>query len=404
MAKKEVTKGEQKNADIRRTINVPVQLYRITTNLALYRNAVLAAENILLPQRYQLYQIENMAMLDAHLTAAIQQRKNLILSRKFCVYNSDGSENEEKSKVICKKWFRDYLDLALDSIFWGHSLIQFDDIINVNGEDEFKDVYLVPRIFVKPEFHLVTPDYASQTGDDYLEMPWRNWIIGVGKPRDLGLLLNATPLVIWKKNAIGAWAEYVEKFGNPARIGYTAVRDELTRSNMENMLKNMGTSLYAVLDTDDKVEYKESQNQDAYMVFDMMIQRCNSEISKLILGQTSTMEEKAFTGSAEVHERVLNGYKSLDEQLIYGVNNYQLVPLLNANGFGLEGMSIGCEPEEDFDMQQKAKFAIDLLNTGKYKFAPEYLKENFGVDAIEVAEPEPTTVQTIKNYLDELYS
>jgi Protein of unknown function (DUF935). len=58
-------------------------------------------------------------------------------------------------------------------------------------------------------------------------------------------------------------------------------------------------------DTDDLIELVESNRSDAYNVFDMMIQRCNSEISKLILGQTGTLDEKAYVGSAEVQERVL---------------------------------------------------------------------------------------------------
>ncbi|MFK5283719.1 hypothetical protein ACI3PL_29500, partial [Lacticaseibacillus paracasei] len=60
----------------------------------------------------------------------------------------------------------------------------------------------------------------------YTDEPYSNWCIGVGSKRDLGLLLKLTPLVIWKKNAMGAWAEYIEKFGVPIRVGKTDSLDK----------------------------------------------------------------------------------------------------------------------------------------------------------------------------------
>lgn len=379
------------SADARRVVKIPTSVYRITTDIKRYRDAVTWAEEVHNPQRFQLYQIYNQVVLDAHVTAAITQRKNLTLQKEFYVYNPDGTENDEKTKLIRTKWFRDYLDMCLDSLFYGHSLIQFESIQSVNGVDQFKCVELVPRIYVKPEFHIVTEDYSANTGKDYLELPFFNWCIGVGKPLDLGLLMKVAPLQIWKKNAIGAWSEYVEKFGTPIRVLKSDSSDATTQRAEQEMMQKMGTSFWAILGTDQEFDIKEFNGSDAYQVFDMLIQRCNSEISKLILGQTSTLDEKAFVGSAEVHERVLQSYAWSDEQFIHGVNNYQLIPMLNALGFGLEGMSIGVESEDEFSLIEQSKFDIELLKTGKYSFTPDYIKENYGSEVIPVEEPDTTT-------------
>lgn len=384
-------------ADVRRVVKIPTQVYRITTDIKRYRDAVSWAEDIHNPQRFQLYQIYNQVVLDAHVTAAITQRKNLTLQKEFYVYNADGTENDEKTKLIRTKWFRDYLDLSLDSLFYGYSLIQFESIQNINGIDQFKCIELVPRIYVKPEFHIVTPDYSSQEGQDYLELPFINWCIGVGKPLDLGLLMKVAPLQIWKKNAIGAWSEYVEKFGTPIRVLKSDSSDATTQIAEQEMMQKMGTSFWAILGTDQEFDIKEFQGSDAFQVFDMLIQRCNSEISKLIIGQTSTLDEKAFVGSAEVHERVLQSYSWADEQFINGVNNYQLIPMLNALGFGLEGCYIGVESEDEFSLVEQSKFDIELLKTGKFTFTPKYIKENYGSEVIEVKEPVDNTNQAIKN-------
>jgi len=384
------------NADIRKRITSPTQLYRSRQDIATWRAAVTAAESIYNPQRYMLYKCYNDMVLDAHLTAAINQRKSLTLSKEFEVELND-EESEEYEYIVKQKWFYDFVNYALDSKFYGYSLIQFDSVI----DNVFKAVELVPREYVKPEFHIVTNNYSVNYGTDYLENPYRNWCIGVGEPRDLGLIMKAAPLVIWKKNAMGAWSEFAEVFGTPLRIGKTNVRDEETRANMENMLKNMGVAAYGVFDTDDLIELIESNRSDAHQVYNEMISRCNSEISKLILGQTSTLDEKSFVGSAEVHERILNNIGFQDEIFIENVINAQLVPMMQRLGLLPDGIKICVKSEENMTLEQQSKIDIELLKSGKYKFTPEYLKEKYGSDVIEINEV--GSVQDIKNRLDNLY-
>lgn len=390
-------------ADIRQRIKQETQIYRISTDLQIYRNAVVGAESITNPQRYNLYQVYNQVMIDAHVTSVLSQRKAITLSKEFCVYGPDGEEDDEKTKLIRTKWFHEFLEHCLDSIFWGHSLIQFESIVTVNNIDQFKCADLVPRLYVKPEFHVVTTDYSATTGTDYLEAPYNVWCIGVGKPRDLGLLMKIAPLQIWKKSALGAWAEYVEKFGTPLRILYSDTKDAQSQSEENAMMQNMGTSFYAILGTDQKFDLREFRGQDAFEVFDQMINRCNSEISKLILNQTGTTEEKSFVGSAEVHERVLDTLGWADEKFITSVLNYQLIPLMNAHGFGLDGCIIKVESEDDFSIEDRAKFDIELLKTGKFTFDPEYIKENYGSEVIPVEEPEENPMD-ISNMLKKYYS
>lgn len=392
-------------ADVRTTIKIENQVFRIRTDMQTYRNAVVAAENIHTPQRYLLYQLYEQVIIDSQITSVIQQRKTMSLSKEWCVFNPDGTENEEKTKLIRQKWFNDFLDHSLDSIFYGYSLVQFESIENINGVDQFKCVDLVPRIYVKPEFHIVVNDYAANTGTDYLMPPFDKWVIGVGKPKDLGMLMKLAPLQIWKKNAQGAWAEYIEKFGTPIRVGKTESRDSVTVDNMKNMLKNMGVASWGVFDLTDQIELIETTKTDAYKVYDMMIERCNSEIAKLILNQTGTTDEKSFVGSAEVHERVMQKLGWVDEKFLCDVCNYQLLPLLNSHGFGLDGMHIGVESEEEFSIEQRSKFDIELLKTGKFTFDPEYIKENYGSEVIPVeTQDDPDDVKRVKNKLKSLYS
>lgn len=376
---------------------IQAQIYRISQDIGKWRTALTSAENVNNPQRYWLLQTYNDVVLDAHTTACIQQRKNLTLSRNFCVINKDKSENEQLSEMLESQWFRDFLDLSLDSLFWGYSLIQFDSLVN----DNFNEVNLVPRQFVKPEFSIVTKNWGDTVGIPFKEAPYNEFCIGVGKPRDLGLLNKVAPLVIWKKNALSAWAQHQEIFGSPIRIGKTSSRDKKTTDNMDNMLKNMGVAAWGRFDTSDIIELIESNKSDAYMVFDMMIERCNSEIAKLILGQTGTTAEKSFVGSAEVHERILKQYGENDEHFIENVLNYQLIPMLEGLGIKFNGAKIETEEDDELGLVERSKIDLELLKY--YDIDAEYIEKTYGTPVVKKAMPVDSGVVGVKNKLEQFY-
>ena len=404
MAKKVELIQPKKNKDIVKVIPMPIQIYRQRNDMKNYKDAVASAENWQFPNRYPLLQIYINAVNDAQWSAAFQQRKNLTLCKKFNVLNPDGNVNEEKTKLLQKRWFREYLDLALDSIAWGFSLIQFGDFNKT--EQEFTNIELIPRQFVKPELHIVVPSWGDIEGTDYLTDGWENWVLGIGKPKDLGLLLKAAPLIMWKTSALGAWAEYQSKFGTPFRYVQTDIRDDKTRKNAESMMNDWGVSPWAVFDRDDVVQMLESAKQDAHNVFDAMISRVNSEIAKLVLLQTGTTDEKSYVGSAEVQERILKSLGESDEYLISGWNNYQLVPLLAKHGVLDLGDRIEAEPADALSVIEHSKIDIELVKTGKFTMTPEYIKEIYGSDVISVEEKEPVDKklsEEVKNELAELY-
>lgn len=383
-------------ADLLEFIQKPQQqIYRTQQEIVDFKMAVTTAENNYNPNRYLLYKLYNDVILDSHLSACIQQRKNLTLGRDFKVVGKDGKEIEELTKLIKTKWFRDVLDMSLDSIFWGYSLIQFEDLIN----NSFKCVELIPRLYVKPEKHIVVKAWSDIDGQDYLEEPFVSWCMGVGNPKDLGLLMKAAPLIIWKKNAMGAWSDFQNKFGSPAMIAKTDVSDKASQNKIDEFLANFQRSPYARLPKDSMVEILQTSKQDAHQVFDALIERCNSEISKLILGQTGTTAEKSFVGSAEVHERILGGYGELDEHFIEGVLNYQLIPLMENLGISFNGAKIECDESEDLVALDQIKVDDVLL---KYYDIPESeILDSYG--RVVTKKVAPVVDKGFTNSIDEYY-
>lgn len=403
IVKDEVKKKKPEGANIYDVITYEAQLYRVNQNIQELRNAILAAESVIFPQRYLLYRVYVDAMQDSHLSGCINNYKNLVLSREFNFYKKDGTINEETSKLLKTKWFRDFCSLALDSVFWGFSLIQFGDVT----EDGFSAAQLIPRIYVKPEFHITTPTYTAVTGQDYREEPYKWWVVPVGDDKDLGLLMKASYHAIWKKTALGAWAEYAQIFGVPTRILKTNTKDPATMKAADKMMKNWGASQYLITNGQDELDFREAKRSDAHQVFMELINTCNEEMSKLILGGTGTMEEKAHVGATKAHERGQDRVKHAATFFMESVIEKQLKPILAYHGFPVSDEVCKITDNTDVDPETKVQIDIELIKSAKYKLNPEYIKNTYGseVEEMELTDPvdKEAKPKAIKNALDELY-
>lgn len=389
-------KTKPKAASVTKYIEIPQQLQRVRADAQKFQIALQAAESPLYPNRYLLYQVYQQIVLDGQVEAGMLQRKSKVLAQKFNILNAAGEIDTKKTKLLNNKWFYDFMSLGLDSIFWGYSLIQFSDVVN----DKFESATLVPRIYVIPERGIVRNNTATVTeGVHYHEKPYSNWCLGIGDTKNLGILMKLAPYVIWKKNAMFAWSEFAEIFGSPIRLGKTDVRDDVTRKNMENTLKNMSVATWAVMDLNDEIDLAQASNTDAYQVFNELVERCNTEISKIILGQTGTTDEKAYSGSSKVHEDVS---KIISKQDILNAQfwiNDQLLPMMINLGFDLSGCSFEFDLSESVSLVDKAK--IDSSFMPYFKFNIEYLEKTYGVEID--GEVEDNSPEGVEKKLKNLY-
>jgi hypothetical protein len=393
-----LSKPQPRKANVRDTITFEQQLQRVRQDATKFNIALQAAESPMYPNRFLLTQTYQQIILDAQVQSGLLQRKSKVLSQAIVLRNASGEVDEEKSKLFQTKWFYDFSNLALDAYFWGHSLIQFGPVIN----DSFESVELVPRIYVVPEKDLVRNNTATVTdGVIFTEAPYNNWCIGVGGKNNLGIGMYVAPYVIWKKNALASWAEFAEIFGSPIRIGKTDVRDETTRKNMENMMRNMATAAWAVLDLQDDITLVQASRTDAYQVFDKLTERCNSEITKLILGQTGTTDEKAYAGSANVQANVADMIAKQDILNMEYVINLSLIPMMNRLGFGLDGYKAEYDNTETLPLSEQIKIDAELMK--KYNLNIKYLKNKYNVEIDDIDTKEDKGVVDVANRLKNLY-
>jgi hypothetical protein len=396
-------KKRPKEANIYDVINFEAQLYRVSQNIQNLRTATLQAEAIQFPQRYDLYRVYVDAVLDCHLSGVINNYKNLVMSREFNFYKKDGTINEETSKLLKTKWFRDFVSLSLDSRFWGFSVIQLGDVV----ENGFRSATLIPRIYVKPEYHLVTDTYTGFVGKDYRSDPYCNWVIPVGEDKDLGWLLKLSYHAIWKKTALGAWAEYAQIFGVPTRILQTNTKDPETMKAADKMMKSWGASQYLITNGQDKLDIREAQRTDAYRVFQELGKMCDEQMSKLVLGGTGTMEEKAHVGATSAHEKQQDRVKHDATFFIEDIIERQLKPLLIYHGFPVGDEICKITDNTDVAIENKVQIDLALIASPQYKLSAEYIKEAYGSDVENITPATPNEKdkkeKSLQNYLRNFY-
>lgn len=261
------------------------------------------------------------------------------LQKPFVLTGKNGKEDDKARLMFEREWFNDFLDLALDSPYFGHSLIQFGDITNENGVMSFTGVELVPRKHVVPEYGVITREAGDdwKNGISYREGDIAVWCIEVGKARDLGVLLKCAPQSLSKKNMLAYWDTFGEVFGMPIRIGKTMSQDTKDIARIETMLAEMGAASWGLFPEGTEIEIKETSRGDAYNVYDKRIDRCNSEISKGILGQTMTIDNGSSLSQSETHLEVFENICRADATMIKYLVNDRLIPLMIRHGFPLAG-------------------------------------------------------------------
>ncbi|NJM14026.1 MAG: DUF935 family protein [Bacteroidales bacterium] len=349
--------------------------------IAHWRQANQIAIDIENPQRYFLYSIYDDTMHDLHIKGAVRNRKLAVLGKPFKVTDTKGNINEELTQLLHTKWFRQFLRMAMDARFYGHSLIELTDIVR-DGGLKFKNVNLVPRHHVCPEYAtvLINPMDDPKQGIPYREGDLIKTCIEVGDSHDLGELNSVSKEAISKKFIMQFWDTFAEIFGMPIRTASTTSRDPKDHKKIEEMLEGMGAAAWGLFPEGTLFEVSGSQHHDSYKVYDQRILRVNSEISKALMGQTMTMDDGSSLSQAKVHEGVSEELADDDRVFIHDVVNGDLFPFLIMHGWPLKGYIFHWDNAYEYSPEEMKGIEEMLLT--HYDIDQEYFIEKYGVKII----------------------
>ncbi len=381
-------------ADRKRMRKMVIELQRTTDALTRkdirdWRNAWQLAINVDNPDRRRLYDIYRDVEIDLHLSGCVAQRVGFVMARSFKLVDEKGEEDAEAMHFFEQAWFKQLMRYALDSIYWGHSLIELGELAtDGDGCLCYTDVTLLPRKHVIPEYGRVVTQLGQDwhTGIDYRRPPFSDWLIEAGRPDDLGLYLKAATQTIPKKNTMAFWDTFSEIFGMPMRIARTTSRDQSEIERLDRMLREAGTALSMVAGMETEIEFVESGKGDAYNVYDKRIDRANSELSKLVIGQTMTIEDGSSLSQSETHLEVFQNLVESDCDRLRDIVNNQLIPRMVRHGFPIKGLRFDWDYSVDYTPEQQKAYEEMVIQ--HYNVDPRYFEEKYGIPCREKPDPE----------------
>lgn len=346
-------------------------------DMADWETAYNMARNPLAPDRARLLDLYDSILVDSHLASVMESRVLRVMRGKYKLVGKDGKPKAELLPLLQTQWFLDFLKYAAEAVFRGHTVIELGELRGVG------DLLMVNRIDqrnVMPWLGVVRKNPASTDGYKYKEAPLVDYLIEVGRKDELGILSQVAPVAIVKKYAVGSWSEYTERFGIPAMWVNTTSTDKKRMDQLEDMLTNIRSRLWAIFGGDEKFETMPTPGVDAHKVFDELIQRMNSEMSKRILGQDGTSDSKdtkGTYGSLQILAGVAEDRHQADKAFVAHVVNNELMPRLAKLGYKFGDVRFEWDELADLAPMQLVE-AVSKLGT-LYDINPEYLEERTGI-------------------------
>lgn len=353
--------------------------------------------NIVLPIKKPLIDIYEAIMLDPHLSSVVQQRQAKVLNEEFAVFNEDGNIDDEATKAIKKKWFSKTQELTVESIFYGYSLIEIENLVN----GEIKNVKSISRGNVVPELRSVVKSPYQVTLGSLIKLDKLNdsdYYILVDSEK-LGILNKVVINVLIKRVAMSYWGNHTEQYSVPMTILKTDNRDQTAKYQAD--LKKFVTNRNIVIGLSDELEMLSQSGTDSHEIYNALIERCNSEISKAILSQTMTTDNGSSRSQSEVHMEVANEIAEADREYVTNVINDIVFPKLINLGYKLAGKTFGYISKEKRTYEEKLKTIFTLVKETGYKIHPdnveEYLDLPFEVELGDSSEAKVTVKKKVQS-------
>lgn len=336
-----------------------------------YMRVLKAAENPERPNRIGYLDMCEEVLTDAHLYAVIQKRKAAVLNSPI-EFTRDGVVDEAIGEQIRSPWFQSLLSDLLDVEQFGNTLLQF------RREGDWLNYDMIPRKHYDPVRRMIFRKQTDTEGDSFDEFAD---LVLIGDPRDLGLLAKAALYVIYKRNAMSDFAQFVELFGHPMIEGTYDSYDKEIRKKIAEDLFNAGGSRVLIHPNGTNINLHDTGSKGAtgelykgFMTF------CNDELSKLELGNTLTTEAGDIGTQAlgTVHQAGEDRITRMSRTNLLNVLNYELTDLFTNLGWNTSGGEFTFASPQNKDLSARIQIDMYLQSMG-LKIPEDYLYETYGI-------------------------
>ena len=326
-------------------------------------------------------------LVDPHLWACVQSRKSGVLSLEWEI--DRGKDKTEQSKIIenILKSIDLYSVIAgiLNAPLFGFQPIEI--IWQKQGK------LILPRdLKIKPQEWFCFDDNNNlkfRTKENYYgeDLPEKKFLCPQSNPSyENPYGERALSRVLWpisfKRGGMTFWVKFSEKYGMPFLIGKNPIETpEISNEDFLKILEKMVQDAVCVIPDESTIEILESKNSSSGEVYEKLIDKMNSEISKAILGQTLTTEigSAGSYAASNTHMSVRKDIIDADKKLVEKTLN-QLIQWIYEINFSPQQdiPTFEMYEEEDVDLTLSQRDKI-LSETG-IKFTKEYFKKTYGFD------------------------
>lgn len=342
---------------------------------------------------------------DGHLIGEIGKRKNVILDVDF---DLTPASEESRDKEV-----RDFVEKTLDNLTdWPDVLVSLQDGVGkgfscLEVHWGFDGKRVVPENFTFIEQHRFrftdrkgilsrTPLLITDADPLGIEIPaWKvlfhKYGGKSGHPTRSGILRVCAWMHLFKNYSIKDWVIFLEVFGMPLRLGkYPTGATEADKDALLRAITTIGTDAAGIISESTKIEFIEAvKGSITGSPYREMIDFCNREMSKAILGQTLTAEVKEGSyAAAQTHNEVRLDLMRADGRAIAATIRDQLIrPLVGFNyGWDAALPFYSADFEEPEDQEKKARIVYELVDRG-LKVSESWAREEFGIAEPEGGEP-----------------
>ena len=121
-----------------------------------------------------------------------------------------------------------------------------------------------------------------------------------------------------------------------------------------DMAARFGSDLVGVIGDGEELTVTAVASKESSDNYKSLADFCDDQIAKMMNGQTGTSKNAQWTGTAEVHERILTEFTKARMRRIQDIVNYSLFPFLIAHGYKLSGYEF-----EFYGLKSKKENTVD---------------------------------------------
>lgn len=298
-------------------------IHRGVNDIGTWRSGLRLAD---LGNRTKLYDLFIDLLIDGYLSDAIDKRIDAVTDADLA-FTIKGKRVDVIDDLMDTPEFESFLREIMLSRFWGISLVECQFISGF----EFKSI---PRKHIRLKTKEIAIREEDERGIPYVG---NDLIIQFGQDDDFGIILRAAPYVIYKRGGFGDWAQFVELFGMPQRIGKYSSMDEQSRRALIQAFEEAGSAPYLVIPKETEATQTTLSSSGNGALYNDFRNACNEEILITILGQTMTTQDGSSLSQSQVHLAVQEKKHRADRRFVERMLNKYFVPLLEKRGYPVAG-------------------------------------------------------------------